>query len=73
MKLDGQLFEGKKGVERLSKFPTRSEALSQTVTLILSPARKLMAQIEGPGSKVMGLIKTVESKLEKGETIAKIA
>ncbi len=71
--LDGVLSEGKKGVERLSKFPTRSEALSQTVTLILSPARKLMGQIKGPGAKVMGLIKTIETKLEKGEEIAKIA
>lgn len=71
--LDGVLYEGKKGVERLSKFPTRSEALSQTVTLILSPGRKLMGAVKGPGGKVMGIIKTIESKLEKGEAIAKIA
>lgn len=70
--LDGVVFEGKKGVEQLSKFPTRTEALGQTVTLILSPARKLMGQIKGPGGKVMSLVKTVQDKLEKGETIAKI-
>lgn len=71
--LDGELYEGKKGVERLSKFPTRGEALSKTVTLFLSPGRKVMGAVKGPGGKVMGIIKAVESKLEKGETISKIA
>jgi large subunit ribosomal protein L10 len=71
--LDGQLFEGKKGVEELSKFPTREEALSQAVTLILGPGRKLMAQVKGPGAGVAGIIKSIEMKLEKGETIARKA
>lgn len=71
--LDGELFEGKKGVERLSKFPTRDEAKAQVVTLVLSPGRKVMGQIKGPGSKVAGIVKTIADKLEKGETIAKIA
>lgn len=69
--LDGTLYAGKKGVEQLSKFPTRGEALSQTVTLILSPARKIMGQVKGPGGKVMAIVKTIQEKLEKGETIAK--
>ena len=71
--LDGQLFEGKAGVTELSKFPTKDEALGQVVTLIVSPAKKLMAQIKGPGSTVAGIIKSLEEKLEKGETIAKKA
>ncbi len=71
--LDGQLFEGKKGCEELSKFPTRDEALAQAVTLIVSPARKLMAAIKGPGGGVAGVIKAIEMKLEKGETIARKA
>ncbi len=71
--LDGILFEGKKGVEELSKFPTKTEAQAQVVSLILGPARKVMAQVKGPGGKVMGIVKSVEEKLEKGEAIAKIA
>lgn len=71
--LDGVLYEGKKGVEQLSKFPTKSEAQANVVTLILSPAKNIMAQVKGPAGKVMGIIKTVETKLEKGEAIAKIA
>ena len=69
--LDGQLFEGQDGVERLSKFPTRDEAIAEDVTLILGPGRKLMASIKGPGSQIAGLIKAIEEKLEKGEAIAK--
>lgn len=69
--LDGQLFEGAKGVEALSKFPTREEAIAKAVTLILSPGRNLMAQVKGPGARVAGIIKAIEEKLEKGETIAK--
>lgn len=70
--LDGQLFEGQDGVERLSKFPTRDEAIAQDVTLILGPGRKLMASVKGPGSQIAGLIKAIEEKLEKGESIAKV-
>jgi ribosomal protein L10 len=70
--LDGTLFEGKKGVEELSKFPTREEAIGRNVTLIVSPGRKLAAQIKGPGSNVAGIIKAIEAKLEKGEAIAKV-
>jgi len=67
--LDGELFEGDEGVTRLSKFPTRDEAIAQNITLILSPARNLVGAIKGPGSGVAGLIKAIEEKLEKGETI----
>lgn len=70
--LDGQLFEGKAGVTELSAFPTRDEAIAKAVTLIVSPAKNLMAAVKGPGSTLASLIKSIEDKLEKGETIAKI-
>jgi len=69
--LDGQLFEGDEGVRRLSKFPTREEALADAVTLILSPGRNLAGQIKGPGSRIAGLIKAIEERLEKGEEISR--
>lgn len=69
--LDGQVFSGKAGVEELSKFPTKDEAIARVVTLVVSPARKLVAQIKGPGSGVAGIVKAIETKLEKGEAIAK--
>jgi large subunit ribosomal protein L10 len=70
--LDGQLFEGQDGVEALSKFPTRDEAIAKDVAIILGPARKLMASVKGPGSQLAGLLKAIEEKLEKGEAIAKV-
>lgn len=70
--LDGKLFSGDEGVKALAKFPTREEALGQTVGLLLGPAKKLAAQIKGPGASIAGIIKTIESRLEKGEAIAKV-
>jgi large subunit ribosomal protein L10 len=71
--LDGQLFTGAKGIKELSKYPTKIEAQGQLITLILGPARTLAAQIKGPGATIAGLVKAIETKLEKGETIAKKA
>lgn len=70
--LDGILFEGESGVEQLSKYPTREEAQANVVTLILSPARNLMGSVKGPGGRLMGVVKALEEKLEKGEAIAKV-
>lgn len=70
--LDGQVFSGDDGVKRLSKFPTREEAIAQSVSLVLSPGRKLASSILGPGRTVASLVKAVETKLEKGEAIAKV-
>lgn len=69
--LDGEVFAGAEGVKRLSTFPTREEAQAKVVTLILSPARNVMGAVKGPGSKVLAVVKSVEEKLEKGETISK--
>lgn len=70
--LDGELFSGEEGVKALSKFPTREEAIAQTVALILSPGRNLAASVLGPGRKLASLVKAIEEKLEKGESIAKV-
>jgi ribosomal protein L10 len=71
--LDGTLFKGEKGVKELSKYPTREEALGQTVGLLYGPGKKLSAQFQGPGTNIAGLVKAIEAKLEKGEAIAKKA
>lgn len=70
--LDGELFVGEEGVKRLSKFPTRDEAIAKDVALILGPGRKLMASVKGPGARLAGIVKSIEDKLEKGEAIAKV-
>ena len=67
--LEGIVFEGVAGVHKLSKMPTRAEAQSNVVTLVLSPARNLLGAVKGPGGRVMGIVKEVQSRLEKGEAI----
>ncbi len=58
---DGEYYDGEDGVKRLGAFPTRQEAQAKVVTLLLSPARN-----------ILGVVKTIQEKLEAGESIAKI-
>lgn len=69
--LDGELFSGEEGVRRLSQFPTREEAQAKIVSILLAPARNVVGAATGPGRKVMGIVKEIQDRLEKGETIAK--
>ncbi|MEK6702078.1 MAG: 50S ribosomal protein L10 [Planctomycetota bacterium] len=71
--LDGLVFTGKKGVEELSKFPTKDEAIANIVTLVVSPGRTIMGQVKGPGATVGGLIKAIEEKAEKAAPAAEAA
>jgi large subunit ribosomal protein L10 len=71
--LDGVLFEGEAGVKRLSDFPTREEAQAKVVTMVLSPAKNLAGAVTSPAKNIAGILKTIEEKLEKGETIAKVS
>jgi len=70
--LDGELFEGEAGVERLSKFPTREEAQAKAVTMFLSPAKNLVGAATSPAKNLAGVLKTIQEKLEDGETISKV-
>jgi large subunit ribosomal protein L10 len=70
--LDGELYAGEEGVKRLSKFPTREEALADAVTLILSPGRNLAGAAVGPGRKLLAVVDAIRTKLEDGEEITKV-
>jgi large subunit ribosomal protein L10 len=61
---DGEIYAGKKGVEAASKLPTREEAISAIVGLVLSPGRNLGAALKGPGGKIGGILKAIEAKGE---------
>ena len=67
--MEGNVF-GPDEIEALSKYPTRDEAIATVVQIVLTPAQKLVGSILGPGRKVASLVKAIEEKLEKGETIA---
>lgn len=71
--LDGEYFDGEKGIKALSKFPTREEALGQVVQLILSPGSQLVGCVTAPGSELLACVESIIKKLEKGESISKVA
>ena len=62
---DGEVYVGQKGVEQVSKLPTREEAIGQIVALILSPGQNLVGALTGPGKKLAGILKSIEEKAEK--------
>src|SRR5689334_23260153 len=64
---DGEAYVGEKGVEQVSKLPTREEALGQVVALILAPGQKLGGIFKGQAGKVAALIKAVEEKAKDKE------
>ena len=59
------MYIGDKGVEQVSKLPTREEAIGQIVALILAPGAKLGGIFKGQAGKVAALIKAVEERAEK--------
>ncbi len=69
--MDGQLF-GADEIEALSKYPTREEAQAQVIQVVLGPASQVAGALVGPGNTIASILKTIEEKLEKGETIAKV-
>jgi hypothetical protein len=65
---DGELYAGEKGVEQVSKLPTREEAIGLLVAALLGPGKKLAGALKGPGGKLGAVLKSIEEKAkEKGE------
>jgi large subunit ribosomal protein L10 len=62
---DGEIYVGDKGMEQVSKLPTREEAIGQVVALILAPGSKLAGTLKGQAGKVASLIKAIEERAEK--------
>ena len=67
---DGEVYVGDKGVEQVSKLPTREEAIGQIVALILSPGKNLAGAIKGPAGKLASLVKAIEEKAKEKESAA---
>ncbi len=64
---DGEVYPGEKGVQQVSKLPTREEAVSNILAALLGPGRKLAAILKGPGGKLGGVLKTIEEKAKEKE------
>jgi large subunit ribosomal protein L10 len=67
---DGEVYEGAEGVKKVSKFPTREEAIGTIVAAMLSPGRKLAGALKGPGGKLGAILKTIEEKAKEKEGAA---
>jgi large subunit ribosomal protein L10 len=67
---DGEAYVGEKGVERVSKLPTRKEAIANVLSAILGPGRKLAAAIKGPGGTLGAVLKTIENNAKDKEGAA---
>lgn len=65
---DGEIYLGEEGVERVSKLPTREEAIANILSAILGPGKKLAGALKGPGGKVAGVLKTIEEKAPQGDS-----
>jgi large subunit ribosomal protein L10 len=67
--VDGQIVDAK-GVDELSKSPSRQELISQIVGLLLSPGARLAACLLAPGGKVAGQLKKMSEGAEGGDAPA---
>ena len=64
---DGEVYEGEAGVKKVSKLPTREEAIGLIVAAMLSPGKKLAGALKGPAGKMAAIIKTIEEKAKEKE------
>lgn len=70
---DGEVYVGAKGVEQVSKLPTREEAIGLLVAALKGPGAKLAAALKGPGGVLGGILKTIEDKAKDKEGSADAA
>ena len=61
----GEIYPGAKGVEQVSKLPTREEAIGQSLSAILGPGARLAGALKGPGGKLGGILKTIQDKAKE--------
>ncbi|MBL4702589.1 MAG: 50S ribosomal protein L10 [Phycisphaeraceae bacterium] len=69
--MEGVVF-GPNEIEKLSKYPTREEAQSQIIQVVLSAGSNVAGALVGAGNTIAGILATMEEKLESGEAIAKV-
>lgn len=67
---DGEAYAGEDGVKKVSKFPTREEAIATIIASFLSPGKKVAGAVKSPATKVASLLKAVEEKAKAKETPA---
>jgi large subunit ribosomal protein L10 len=64
---DGEVYTGDKGMETVSKLPTREEAIGSLIATILGPGAGLAGALAGPGSTLGSLLTAIEDKAKESE------
>jgi large subunit ribosomal protein L10 len=64
---EGEVYPGEKGVNEISKMPTREEAIANVVAAALSPGRKLAGIFKGQAGIIASILKTIEEKAKEKE------
>jgi large subunit ribosomal protein L10 len=70
---DGEIYIGDKGIEQVSKLPTREEAIGTVVAALLSPGRKLAGTFKSQAGIMASILKTIEEKAKEKESAAPAA
>lgn len=60
--IDGSLFIGEESLESLSKVKSRLEMIAQLLGTIQAPGKSLASALQSSGSKIAGVLKTLEEK-----------
>jgi large subunit ribosomal protein L10 len=60
--LDSDIFIGEDQLEMLSKIKSKQELIGEIVGLLQSPAKNVISALQGGGSKLAGILKTLSEK-----------
>ena len=69
---DGEVYVGDEGVRKVSRLPTREEAVSLIIAAALSPGRKLAGAIKGQAGRIAAIINTIEQKAKEKEAAVSV-
>jgi large subunit ribosomal protein L10 len=60
--IDSAVFLGDEQLKTLTQLKTKDEMVGEIIGLLQSPARRLVSQITASGSKIAGIVKTLEER-----------
>jgi large subunit ribosomal protein L10 len=60
--IDSSIFIGDEQLVALTKLKSKEEMVGEIIGLLQSPARRLASQITAAGSKIAGIVKTLEER-----------
>lgn len=60
--IDSSLFLGDEQLSALTKLKTKDEMVGEIIGLLQSPGKRLASQLKATGSKIAGIVKTLEER-----------